>query len=82
MNELSFKEWLEINTQYSKRVISNTSSRLGRADRILPLYEKELYLFELEHNDKFKMLSVTVRSQIKKAVKLYFDYLKDKGETL
>ena len=71
----NFKLWLYETTSYSERTISNTVSRLKRADSILGWYEDKVYQFQLEQEDGFKTLSPTVRSQIKKAVKLYFEYL-------
>ena len=69
-----FKTWLEGNTTYSHAVISDTISRLKRADSILDLSEEEVYLFYLERESEYKKLSMSVRSQIKKAVKLYLQY--------
>ncbi|MCD7811956.1 MAG: hypothetical protein LUG91_08960 [Ruminococcus sp.] len=67
----SFSKWLSENTSYSNAVISDTVSRMKRADNTLPYNDGETYLFYLEKQDSFKALSVTVRSQIRKAVKLY-----------
>lgn len=67
-----FKSWLKENTGYSDAVIGDTISRIKRADSILEWYDDEVYQFYLEHNEKYKALSVSVRSQIKKAVRLYF----------
>ena len=75
MNISKFKQWLISNTTYSNRVISNIVSRLNRADRMHPVYPEEVYLFEIEHTEDFKKLSVTVKSQIRKAVKLYLQYV-------
>lgn len=69
-----FKEWLKDNTPYSEAVISDTVSRIKRADGILAWSDDEVYQFYLEHNDTYKSLSVSVRSQLKKAVKLYRAY--------
>lgn len=71
-----FRQWLISNTTYSNRVVGNIISRLKRADRMHPVRPEEVYLFELEHTDEFNSLSVTVKSQIRKAVKLYFQYVK------
>lgn len=71
-----FRQWLLSNTTYSNRVVSNIVCRLNRADRMRPVRPEEIYLFELEHTDEFNGLSVTVKSQIRKAVKLYFQYAK------
>lgn len=78
MDNLGFKQWLVSNTTYSNRVISNIISRLNRADRMHPVRSEEVYLFELEHTDEFNSLSVTVKSQVRKAVKLYFQYARSK----
>lgn len=72
----SFHEWLENNTSYSSAVISDTISRLKRADNILPYTGNETYLFYLEQQTGFKELSVSVRSQIRKAVRLYMQMQK------
>ena len=73
-----FRQWLLSNTTYSNRVVSNIVCRLNRADRMHPVRPEEIYLFELEHTDEFNRISVTVKSQIRKAVKLYFQYAKSK----
>ena len=44
---------------------------LKRADHILEWNDLETYIFYLEREQQFEILSVSVRSQIKKAVKLY-----------
>lgn len=73
-----FAEWLKANTTYSDNVISDTVSRMKRADRILTWNSETTYLFFLEQAEGFKKLSVSVRSQIRKAVKLYSDFYADK----
>lgn len=69
-----FKCWLKENTSYSNAVISDTVSRIKRADGILAWQDEDVYLFYLERKAEYKFLSVSVRSQIKRAVKLYSDY--------
>lgn len=69
-----FKKWLIENTSYSLPVISDTVSRMRRADRILEWSGEDVYQFRLEQMEEYKKISVSVRSQIKKAVKLYFDF--------
>ena len=69
-----FKVWLVENTNYSAAVVTDTVSRIKRADKILEWNEEDVYQFRLEQKDKYKMLSVSVRSQIKKAVKLYTEF--------
>lgn len=70
-----FKSWLSASSNYSNATISNTISRLKRADSILPWFDDIVYIFRLEQCASFQQLSCSVRSQIKKSVKLYFDYL-------
>ena len=67
-----FKDWLQENTKYTAAVIRDTGSRIKRADSILEWSDDEVYLFYLERTEVYKGLSQTVRSQIKKAVKLYW----------
>ena len=72
----NFKNWLIVSFDYSKETISDIISRLKRADAILRWFNDDIYLFRLEQTDEYLQLSSSVRSQIKKAVKLYFDYLR------
>lgn len=76
----NFKNWLIVSFDYSKETISNIISRLKRADAILPWFNDDIYLFRLEQSDEYLQLSSSVKSQIKKAVKLYFDYLRFESE--
>lgn len=69
-----FRSWLKTNTAYSDAVISDTISRVKRADGILEWNDNEVYQFYLERNEIYQSLSVSVRSQIKKAVRLYRTY--------
>lgn len=69
-----FKCWLVENTSYSAPVVSDTVSRIKRADKILEWNEEDIYQFRLEQKEEYKLLSVSVRSQIKKAVKLYTEF--------
>ena len=69
-----FKGWLKNNTTYSDAVIGDTVSRIKRADRILEWRDEETYQFYLEQEKGYKALSVSVRSQLKKAVALYRAY--------
>lgn len=70
-----FKSWLITSSEYSNATISNVLSRLRRADSILPWFNEDVYLFRLEQQPSFQDLSCSVKSQVKKAVKLYFEYL-------
>lgn len=76
MNDLSnFKLWLTENKNYSTKTISNTVSRFKRANNMLPWFNDAIYQFQLEQLNDYQTLSVTVRSQIKKAVKLYSEFI-------
>lgn len=72
-----FKAWLESHTEYSGAVIGDVLSRIKRADGMLAWDNTDTYLFYLERERQFEALSVSVRSQIRKAVKLYTEYVKD-----
>jgi hypothetical protein len=72
-----FRKWLENNTEYSPAVISDNVSRIKRADHILKWSGDEAYLFYLEKEPVFVELSVSVKSQIRKSVKLYAAYIKE-----
>ena len=64
-----FKEWLSENTKYSDAVIRDLASRMKRADSIVT--------WEPEQSDQFKKMSVSVKSQIRKAVKCYSQFVLD-----
>lgn len=70
-----FRAWLIANNTYSDKVVSDIVSRMRRADSILPWTDDEFYQVRLERNESYSTLSVSVRSQCKRAVKLYFDYV-------
>lgn len=49
-----FKTWLKSNTTYSEAVISDTVSRIKRADKILEWNDEETYFFYLEQKKTTK----------------------------
>ncbi len=67
----SFKDWLKQNTSFQRKAINDTVSRLKRADSIIPFNGDDYYIAQLGNSDSFKNLSVYVRSQLRRAVKLY-----------
>ena len=70
-----FRSWLKQNTSYCDNVISDIVSRAKRAERLLPLEDDiEYYVFKLSQLDSYKVLSPSVKSHLKKAVKLYCVY--------
>lgn len=76
-----FIEWL-INCQnYSPRTASDTLSRVRRADRIYRLngVPDSLYCYSLQQTSEYNDLSVSVRSQIKRALSLYGCFISQKN---
>lgn len=76
-----FKEWLKANTDYSKNVIKDIACRVNRINKIIPfdsLNYKE-YREELEGSNEFKSLSSSVKSQCRRALKLYLEFLESKN---
>lgn len=77
VEKTEFMDWLIVNHNFSKRAASDTVSRVKRADKIYKISDtpNPLYFYELQQTDEFNNLSVSVRSQIKRATILYSDYL-------
>ena len=73
-NYSDFREWLDENTKYTNQTKGNIVSRLKRADAIMRVNENPVYLFNLSNKPEFMDLSVSVKSQVRRAVKLYFEY--------
>lgn len=78
---INFKLWLSDNLLYSSRTISNIASRFKRANLILKWFDNPIYCYLLEQNEEFNKLPVDVKSQIKKAVKLYFQFTESLTKT-
>ena len=78
VNYAPFYEWLHDTQVVSEKVQSDTVSRLKRANAICPMTGEPdaYYIFTLEQTPEYKTMSSTVRSQLKRAVTLYADYLK------
>ncbi|MBQ4446965.1 MAG: DNA cytosine methyltransferase [Clostridia bacterium] len=68
----TFSWWLRNVKQYeSDRSIGDVFSRIRRAQRILPSEDiNRYYLADLEDNEEFLELNVSIRSQIRKAIRL------------
>jgi len=75
VNYNDFRLWLDTTTEYTKATKSNIISRLRRADKMLPLINEPVYIFMLSQNSEFNSLSVNVKSQLRRSVKIYFEYL-------
>lgn len=78
-NKTAFLEWLLIQKDFSQRAANDVVSRIKRANRICYIEDipNDKYVFELERESEFKELSVSVRSQMKRATTLYCNYLQE-----
>ncbi len=76
----AFQKWLDANSTYTKATKSNIVSRLRRADKLIPVIGDPVYLFNLSQCAEFAELSVSVKSQIRRAVKIYHNYLENEGQ--
>ena len=71
-----FKKWLQENKHITHKVSMDNASRVKRALFFLDAESiSSRSLGDLELNNSFKGLSVSVKSQIRRAVKLYIEYL-------
>lgn len=73
-----FRTWLQNNTNYSERTIGNIVCRLRRANKILPWFNDEVYMLRLKKIDEYANMTVSVRSQVKKAVDYYNEFINEK----
>lgn len=82
MKEVSFLEWLIREKQLSPRSSQDVTSRLKRVAKILSINTSSISnetTMELGHSLVFSELSMTVKSQLRRAVKLYLEYSNKKG---
>ncbi len=70
-----FREWLDDNTEYTKATKSDIVSRLKRANNICSIINEPVYLFNLSQESEFQTLTVSVKSQVRRAVKIYFKFM-------
>ncbi|OBY78612.1 hypothetical protein BBG47_15875 [Paenibacillus sp. KS1] len=78
MDELSFEDWLMHNTSYSTKVARDVRCRAKRASKYINLSKNtsdDELIFTLTQHPEFLDLSPTVKSQLKKSVKLYREFL-------
>lgn len=76
-----FRRWLCEKNTYKDVSIKDIISRLRRANNILAFQNENVYLFRLEQCEEFKKVSVSVKSQIRRAIRLYFQYLEEVENT-
>lgn len=76
-----FKKWLQEKNKYTDASIKDIISRLRRANNMLIFRNEDIYLFRLEQCEEFQKASVSVKSQMRRAIRLYFQYLKEMENT-
>lgn len=77
MHYEEFKKWLMQKNKYTDASIKDILSRLRRANNILTFQNDDIYLFKLNQCEEFQKTSVFVKSQIRRSVRLYFQYLNE-----
>lgn len=79
---LRFIDWLKNEKNLSSEVAGDTLSRIGRARRILEFDEMacEEYLKHLSLQDMYTNIAPSVQAQIRRAVKLYYEYIRTHEE--
>ena len=73
----NFSAWLYERHSFSQPAVKDTISRINRCNKILPVNLENIneYVFQLESNDIFKAFSSSVKSQLKRALTLYNEYV-------
>lgn len=82
LHNLRFIDWLKNDKNLSSEVVGDTLSRIGRAKRILDFgtYDCESYLKDLQKEALFKGIVPSVQAQIRRAIRLYFEYISEHTE--
>jgi len=77
VSPMSFEDWLINCKNYSGRSAKDVVSRCKRSEKMLSCdgIPDAYYLFSLEQQEEYKDLSVSVRSQMKRAIELKAEYL-------
>lgn len=71
-----YESWLLNCKGISKKAAHDYSSRIRRVVKILVIDEVDKNTIgELEKSESFKVLSVSVKSQLRRALKLYTEFL-------
>lgn len=69
----SFKKWLREKQGLSEKSAKDVLSRLNRVKKYIKLAKQlpsEEIIFKMGQNQEFKRLSMTVRSQLRRAIRL------------
>ena len=82
LHNLRFIDWLKKEKNLSSEVAGDTLSGIGRARRLLNFEDDdcETYLKKLNEENLFKGIVPSVRAQIRRAVRLYFEYVSNHTE--
>ena len=75
---IRFIDWLRKEKKLSREVAGDTLSRVGRAKKIQAFGNDDCddYINKLENNKIFQDINPSVRAQIRRSLRLYFEYLK------
>ena len=79
-----FVDWLVAFHNLTQRSASDTLSRVRRADRFFPINSVPdgLYFLSLSETNDFRKLSPSVKSQIKRSLMLYREYIQYTSSTI
>jgi DNA (cytosine-5)-methyltransferase 1 len=80
MDEQKFDEWLKGKFGYIEKSARDVRSRVKRASQFVDIFANipdEEVIFKLSQNPDFKGLSMSVKSQLKRGVKLYREYVRE-----
>lgn len=80
--EILFIDWLTQKKGYTCRAANDVLSRIKRANRIIRIDNFTLQgsLRHLQESELFLQINKTVQSQIKRALRLYHEYHKERGD--
>jgi len=81
MERDEFLNWL-IKRGLQRRSAKDVCSRLKRAEKWVDLkqaHDPQLLIYFLEKNEDFKGLGPSVRSHIKRSIRLYSEFLRERG---
>jgi len=76
-NYVDFREWLQNSKSLTKNSAEDVVSRIKRAKNIMEIdvpIDIETLLFHFMGKPAFKTLTITVKSQLKRAIKLYKEF--------
>lgn len=75
----NFSAWLFEQHSFSKLAVKDTISRINRCNKILPVDITNIdeYIIRLESTEVFKNFSTSIKSQLRRALTLYNEYVKN-----